>query len=501
MSLRESLSRALLVAGRDYRQVSSTRAFRLTLFIVPLAIAISVGAMRLIIPSGPANFVMVDASGRFGGAIERRLEIDHAREVMTALADYERKWMKGAPAIEGPQSDEAVDAFIAGGGAPATLAQIRGRLAPDAPAFKAPDADWRRLALPSGVPADKGPDAFGRAIAPWLTGTVKARRAVRPALAIWIPADFGKSADPVRIWTSGLRGEGLIAVIRSELTSALRIDALSQSGLAPSASAAISRLSAPVAVIPPPSGKGSQGMMIRSAVPIALVYVLLIASMTCGSMMLQGVIEERSDRLIESVLACISPEELMGGKLIGLGGIGLTIMAVWGGCALAGAFAAHGEVRQVALTSLKAIDQPWMILALVYYFLCGYLILAMAFLAVGSMSDSMQDATGYLSPMVLVIVVPVILMMDAALIDPGGALPKVLSWIPLYTPFAMLARLTSGVSAAEVGGTAILLAAFVSLELIALGRLFRASVLSAGQPPNLAGLARRILSGGEAAKG
>ena len=69
--------------------------------------------------------------------------------------------------------------------------------------------------------------------------------------------------------------------------------------------------------------------------------------------------------------------------------------------------------------------------------------------------------------------------------DPDGFLPVTLSWIPLYTPFAMLGRFGGGVSLAEVLGTGVMLAVFVVLELWLLGRLFQASILRTGQPPAL----------------
>jgi len=68
----------------------------------------------------------------------------------------------------------------------------------------------------------------------------------------------------------------------------------------------------------------------------------------------------------------------------------------------------------------------------------------------------------------------------------------VLSWIPLYTPFAMLARLGGGVPAPEMAGTAVVLVLFLGLELLLLGRLFRASLLSAGQPTRAEILARMM---------
>jgi len=68
-----------------------------------------------------------------------------------------------------------------------------------------------------------------------------------------------------------------------------------------------------------------------------------------------------------------------------------------------------------------------------------------------------------------------------------------MSWIPVYTPFAMLARLGNGVSPAEILGTAVMLVAFIALELTLLGRVFRASLLNTGQPPKLGGFVRLML--------
>jgi ABC-2 type transport system permease protein len=78
--------------------------------------------------------------------------------------------------------------------------------------------------------------------------------------------------------------------------------------------------------------------------------------------------------------------------------------------------------------------------------------------------------------------------MSAVVQNPNGLLPSIMSWIPLYTAFAMLARLGSGVPWTEVVGTGLMLIVFVVVEVILLGRLFRASLLRAGQPPKLGAL-------------
>ncbi len=209
---------------------------------------------------------------------------------------------------------------------------------------------------------------------------------------------------------------------------------------------------------------------------------MLIAGITTGQMMLQGVIEERSNKLLESVLACIRPADLMYGKLLGLGGVGLTVVAAWTGCAVAAALSASGMISDLLRPSLMALDQPWIIAALIFYFLSGYVVMSMLFLAIGSLSDSMQDAQSYLMPVLMTFMLPVIFMMQASLRSPDSLFVHVLSWIPLYTPFAMLARLGTGVPLPEMLGTGALLIAFIILELVMMGRLFRASLLGAGQP-------------------
>ena len=336
---------------------------------------------------------------------------------------------------------------------------------------------------PAGAAIGHGPDAFGRALAGALQGDVATPQGKLPfALAVYIPKDFGQPGSAARVWTNGRPDGGLIAAIRGELSSALRLGALEASGLSPEAAARLQALAAPVQVTEPPAGGGRGRVLTRSVVPLALVYLLLITAVTTGSMMLQGLVEERSNKLLESVLACIHPEELMYGKLLGLGGVGLCIVAAWAGCAIGAAFAAPGVVSDLLRPSLTALDDPLIVAAMIFYFLSGYLVVSMLFLAIGSVSDSMQDAQSYLTPVLMLIMLPVVFTMQATVRSPDSVLPHVLSWIPLYTPFAMLARLGAGVPLPEMLGTGAVLIVFMALELLLLGRLFRASLLGAGQP-------------------
>ena len=125
---------------------------------------------------------------------------------------------------------------------------------------------------------------------------------------------------------------------------------------------------------------------------------------------------------------------------------------------------------------------------MLYFFLAGYLMVSMIFLAIGAMSDSFRDAQSYLTPVILVIAMPFVFIAQAVLGESGATIVQVMTWIPLYTPFTMLARLGSGVPLWEVLGAGALLAGFIVLEFVFLGRVFRASLLASGEKPTLARL-------------
>jgi ABC-type Na+ efflux pump permease subunit len=234
-------------------------------------------------------------------------------------------------------------------------------------------------------------------------------------------------------------------------------------------------------------------MLVRSILPLAAAYLLMISLMLSGSWMLQGTVEERSNKLLETVLACVSPEELMYGKLLGMAGVGLFMIAVWIGCGVFAAYATQGAIADFIRPALDPLTSPGTIIALIWFFVFGYVEIAILFLAIGAVSDSMRDAQGYLMPVILLIIMPISILMQSVLGgNTGGALMEVLTWVPIWTPFGVLARLGLGIPAWEVIGTGILLAVFTAIELVLLARLFRASLLAQGQKPSIGEMISRM---------
>ena len=482
----------LLVAIREYKQIASTRGFWVMLLVLPVVIGVTQIGGRIFRPQLNSAYVLVDASGQFEDAIDHRLDLNYQRVELGAFSAYVQRWELQSVAPDAVWAkgdrwftDAQVEKFVADGGIGAAMATTRPYLPKDAPVYDVDPPTYVRAPLPAGISKADDSDAIASALSDELTGEIDSPEGKRPlALVVYIPS-APSAASPVRMWTNGAPNPSLIDNVRNEITRIQRSQALQASGLTPEAAAGIMDITTPINLSAPPQGSGREKVIIRSALPLAMVYLLLVTVMTTGSMMLQGVIEERSNKLLESILATIRPADLMYGKLLGLGAVGLTILGVWVGAAVGAAFFVQGMVADIVKPSLAALDQPWIFFAMLFYFLAGYLIISMLYLAIGALSNSLQDAQSYLMPVIMIIMLPTIFMMLSVVQQPNGAFPIIMSWIPLYTPFAMLARLGAGVSPMEVLGTGVMLAAFIAVEMLLLGRLFQASLLRTGQPPKL----------------
>lgn len=492
------MKNVLIIAAREFRQIASMRSFWLTLFILPLSMVIGGLAPTLFNSDQPDRVMIIDRSG--GGeaqALQQRFTLDHDRDVMTELSRYvQRHHLERAdPGAMWAQhdrwySDADVAQFAADGGAGAAEAKIAAVKDKDTPDFEAPKADYQVVPVPASIAS--APDAgLDSALKTVLKPQAKGAQPVDYVLLV--PASFGAS-PVVRLWANRQPSPTFVSKVQDVLTRDLRTRYLAAQGVAPEAAANASTIAPALAIsTPPPGGGAREAMLVRSILPLAAAYLLMISLMLSGSWMLQGTVEERSNKLLETVLACVSPEELMYGKLIGTAGVGLFMIAVWVACGVFAAYATQGAIADLIRPALDPLTSPGTILALIYFFVVGYLAIAVLFLAIGAMSDSMRDAQGYLMPVILVILLPISILMQAVLGgSTGGVLLEVLTWVPIWTPFAVLARLGLGIPTWEVIGTAVLLAAFTATEFVLLGRLFRSSLLAQGQRPNLREVVARM---------
>lgn len=486
----------MLVARREFRQIASMRSFWITLLLIPLALALGPVLAQVVDEDEASRVVLIDRSGGSArAAVLERFGLDQDRRVMRALSRHVQRYdlADAAPDAVWTRSDSwftdaDVAAFRSAGGVENAQRQLAAVQTEETPAFDAPEPYYEFTDGPGGLR-----DTTGDALETQAQALVDADRDDGGADMFVLLEDSYAERPVVRLWTNEQVDPDFVTTLQDVLTIDLRRSMMTSQGIAPQSAAMIETAAPAIAVTTPPPGSGArEALFVRSIIPLALSYVLMMSLMLSGSWMLQSSIEERSNKLLESLLACVRADELMYGKLIGTVAIGLSMIAVWVACAATAVFFTQGAVSEFLRPALEPLTSPWVILAIIYFFIAGYIAVSIIFLAIGAMSDSMSDAQGYLMPVLLGILVPITFLLQAVVSGGGGIVERVLTWVPLWTPFAVLARLGSGIPTWELIGSGFILAAFVALEFVLLGRLFRASLLAKGQKPTLKMLRDRL---------
>ncbi len=226
-----------------------------------------------------------------------------------------------------------------------------------------------------------------------------------------------------------------------------------------------------------------------------------------GGAVLRGVIEEKTDRVVEILVSSVRPFELLMGKVLGIGAVGLTQLAIWGalaGLALAGASAAVRSVASEALAESPvgaaeaqvvlggiagAVTAP-LVAVLLLLFVSSYLLISSLYAAVGSAVDKEADAQQLMAPVGLLTTLPFFALPLVAA-DPDGPLSVALSLVPPVSPAAMATRLVAGsVPFWQVALSLSLLAASFAAAIWLAARVYRVGILMTGTTPSLTDLWR-----------
>ena len=491
----------LIVAAREFRQITAMRSFWLTLLILPAALSLGPIAQRFLSDDTSDRVIVIDRTGGAeASSIEQRFASDLDRRQLQKLSRYvqRHKLEKADPAAPWASHDRWYTAadiaqFRASGGVKAALAKIARVKSSETPDYEPAKPSYEVIATPPAL-ANLPDDRIGDAAQAYLKPADKAKPV---DYVLLIPREFGASPI-VRLWARSEARPGFVTAVQDVLTRDLRSRFLESQGVSPQAAQAAGAIAPALSISsPPPGGGAREAMLVRSILPLAASYLLMMSLMLSGSWMLQGTVEERSNKLLETVLACVSPEELMYGKLLGTIGVGLSMILAWTACGAIAGYATHGVIADLIRPALAPLTSPGTIIAMIYFFLVGYVAVSVLFLAIGGMSDSMREAQGYLMPVMLAILMPVTFLLQAIVAGRTGVLVEVLTWVPLWTPFTVLARLGMGIPTWEVIGSGLLLAVFGAASLVLVARLFRASLLAQGQRPNLAEVIARMRHGGE----
>lgn len=223
--------------------------------------------------------------------------------------------------------------------------------------------------------------------------------------------------------------------------------------------------------------------------PFGFAMLLGLCITVGGQYMLFGVATEKESRILESILCSVSAEELLAGKLVGLGSAGLLLVAFW--IALAVPFVGAAAVAMPVSLS------PVVVAAAVLYFAFGYLFYASLMTGIGGVTSNMREAQQFAVWFSFMNFAPFIVI-TVILSNPSGTLATVLSLFPPTAATTMLMRMTAAGSTVPLWQIALslaLLAGASILTLIASARVFRVGMLLYGKTPNLPEILRWARSG------
>ena len=262
-----------------------------------------------------------------------------------------------------------------------------------------------------------------------------------------------------------------------------------------------------------------------SVLNIALAYIfgflIYMFVFLYGNMVMQGVIEEKSNKVMEVMVSSVRPFELMMGKILGIASVAVTQFVIWvifillvggGAVSLLGlsdvvasagagvdpatiAAAAPIDLDSEMVSIIATLTDPAYLLRILggflIYFIGGYLLYAAMFAAVGSAVDNEKDTNNLQLPITLPLMVALFVMLNA-MQDPHGPLAFWCSMIPFTSPIVMMVRLPYGVPGWELAlSIGLLVVTFVGMVYLA-GRIYRVGVFMYGKKPSFKELAKWI---------
>ena len=265
-------------------------------------------------------------------------------------------------------------------------------------------------------------------------------------------------------------GSGLRTVIDAAVVQQAQSGALAAQGVDPAQLAeATGRAVVTVDALDPPDPEKGQ----RVALSIAVVILLYMQIMMFGMYVAMGVVEEKSSRVVELLLSTLRPLQLLWGKVIGIGAVGLVQLTAYGVVGVAAGLATG--VLTVTGTAIGVLAGT------LGWFVLGFAFFAVLYAAAGSMVSRQEDVNATASPLMVLIVI-MFFSAFSSVSNPDGTLSNVLSWIPPFSAILMPLRIAAGVASPVqvVVTVALMLAVTAALSVLA-AKIYQRSILRIGK--------------------
>ena len=439
------MSRAFVVIKREFTEMVKTRSFIIATLLGPLLIVGFFALQVLIITQGGGgNYSMVIADATETGVGERASSL-----------------LLSEPADGGVRRDQRVTYEI-------TVQNV-------------PAGEWttREAAMRQRVVAEEV-DGFLYLAPEVVTGDAPARyhgsNATNSTVTADLRAAVQSAVQTTRLADAGIDPDQVGAALRPVRIDANKLDARGTTG---SAEAAI-------------------------FIGIMMAFAIYMAVLLYGAAVMNGVLEEKRDKIVELILSSVRARDLLIGKVLGIGGAGMLQMAIWVlvaafmltyGVALIGFIDVDpAAVQQVQETPLLDIMPASAAPIFLVYFAAGFLIYSTLYAALGSITNNAQEAQQFVFPVMMPLLIGVLIAMSGAQ-NPDSTMVVIGSIFPLTSPLVMPVRaVTASVPVLELALSIALAFATAALIVWMSAKVYRIGILSSGKRPTFAQLARWVRS-------
>ena len=446
------MNRTFLIARREYAAYAMTVGFWLSLLAFPLFAVIGGAVPVLIRSSEPVREVVVVEEGPQAVGLAASIQ-----DALRRDADRQRE-----------RNAEAMEKAAAATGGQANPAATQGAMA----SLSRPSL--RIVDTPADIATAAPGEARDQAVRRYLTDETPKDQ--RLDAVVFLTRD-GQGKPAARVWSARATDDKVEDFVRDALRSANRKSVFEGAGIDAAVVEAAEKFRPDVKAFSPQSASGGE-VSFRDRLPMLLGlgggFLLWSLIITGASILLNSVMEEKSNKILEVLLSSASTTEILAGKVLGVALLTLTMLAAWGGL---GAAALVVFQPQYAAMAGDILLQGGLLIWFVAFMIGGYLMYAVLFAAIGAFCETPRDAQTLMGPIMMVLVVP-IMVMSMALQSPNAPVIQILSWVPFFTPFLMSARAPSGPPLIEIIGTLFGMFATALLMVWLAGRAFRAGALS-----------------------
>ena len=237
------------------------------------------------------------------------------------------------------------------------------------------------------------------------------------------------------------------------------------------------------------SGEQTSGGELNFVIGLFFIIMLMLPTFAYGQEVMRGIVQEKTERVVEILISSVSPMSLLSGKILGLAAVGLTQVAVWFGlAAFAGLYV--GTAATAFGINLLAFVTLRVVLSFLVFYVLGYLMFVCVYAIGGAVSNSEKEAQQFMAPIMVLTMIPWFLAMPI-IQSPDSRLAVGLSLVPFFAPFTMFMRILVGEPPLWQVALAVALAGGMIVALFwATAKIFRVGILSYGKRPSVAELWR-----------